>query len=137
GYCKGLGGSMHIADMSLNILGCNGIVGAGLPHACGAGLTGKLRSTGQATLAFFGDGAAGQGATHEALNLAATWKLPVVFVCENNQYMEYTPIRAVTAVRRPAADRAAAYGMEPVLIDGNDADAVFLTASHFLGRARA
>ena len=77
---------MHIADLSLDILGCNGIVGAGIPHACGAALTATLRGTDQATLAFFGDGAAGQGATHEGMNLAATWKLPVVFICENNQF---------------------------------------------------
>ena len=86
GYCKGLGGSMHIADLSLDILGCNGIVGAGIPHACGAALTATLRGSGQAAVAFFGDGAAGQGAVHEGMNLAATWKLPVVFICENNQF---------------------------------------------------
>jgi 2-oxoisovalerate dehydrogenase E1 component len=123
GYCKGLGGSMHIADMSLNILGCNGIVGAGLPHACGAGLTAKLRSTGQATLAFFGDGAAGQGATHEAMNLAATWKLPVVFICENNQFALSADWRTLRAVE-DLADRATGYGMPGEVVDGNDLLAV-------------
>jgi 2-oxoisovalerate dehydrogenase E1 component len=86
GYCKGLGGSMHIADLSLDILGCNGIVGAGIPQACGAALTAKLHDTGQVAVAYFGDGAAGQGAVHEGMNLAVTWKLPVVFICENNQF---------------------------------------------------
>ena len=110
GYCKGLGGSMHIADLSLDILGCNGIVGAGLPHACGAALTAKLRGTGQAAVAFFGDGAAGQGAAHEAMNLAATWSLPVVFICENNQFALSADWRAQRAVE-DLADRAAGYGM--------------------------
>jgi pyruvate dehydrogenase E1 component alpha subunit len=87
-------------------------------------------------VAFFGDGTTNIGAFHEAVNLAVVWRLPVVFVCENNQYMEYTPIAAVTAVARPAADRAAAYGLESVVIDGNDADAVYLTAHRFLERAR-
>ena len=140
GYCKGLGGSMHIADMSLNILGCNGIVGAGLPHACGAGLTAKLRSTGQATLAFFGDGAAGQGATHEAMNLAATWKLPVVFICENNQFALSADWRTLRAVE-DLADRAAGYGMPGEVIDGNDLlaveDAVARGARARPGRRRA
>jgi pyruvate dehydrogenase E1 component alpha subunit len=86
---------------------------------------------------FFGDGTTNIGAFHEALNLAAVWKLPVVFVCENNQYMEYTPIGAVTAVPRPAADRAAAYGLEPLVVDGNDADAVYAVATEALLRARA
>ncbi len=136
GYCKGLGGSMHIADMSLNILGCNGIVGAGLPHACGAGLTARLRSTGQATLAFFGDGAAGQGATHEAMNLAATWKLPVVFICENNQFAlsaDWQTLRAVADL----ADRAAGYGMPGDVVDGNDLLAVEEAVAGALDLARA
>ena len=136
GYCKGLGGSMHIADMSLNILGCNGIVGAGLPHACGAGLTAKLRSTGRATLAFFGDGAAGQGATHEAMNLAATWKLPVVFICENNQFAlsaDWQTLRAVADL----ADRARGYGMPGEVVDGNDVLAVEAAVADALELARA
>src|SRR5690606_16053402 len=86
GYCRGLGGSMHIADLSLGILGANGIVGAGMPLACGAGLAARLRGKGQVVIAFFGDGAANQGVFHESMNLASVWKLPVVFVCENNQY---------------------------------------------------
>ena len=123
GYCKGLGGSMHIADLSLDILGCNGIVGAGIPHACGAALTATLRGTGQAALAFFGDGAAGQGAAHEGMNLAATWKLPVVFICENNQFALSADWRTQRAVE-DLADRAAGYGMPGEVVDGNDVLAV-------------
>jgi 2-oxoisovalerate dehydrogenase E1 component len=136
GYCKGLGGSMHIADLSLDILGCNGIVGAGLPHACGAALTAKLRGTGQAAVAFFGDGAAGQGAAHEAMNLAATWSLPVVFVCENNQYALSADWRAQRAVE-DLADRAAGYGMPGEVVDGNDVAAVEDAVARALERARA
>jgi len=123
GYCKGLGGSMHIADLSLQILGCNGIVGAGVPHATGAALTAKLRGTGQAVVAFFGDGAAGQGATHEGMNLAATWSLPVVFVCENNQFALSADWRVQRAVE-DLADRATGYGMPGEIVDGNDLLAV-------------
>jgi len=137
GLLHGKGGSMHLTDVEHGVMGSYAIVGAHLTVALGAGWSAQYLGRPRVTVVFFGDGATNIGAFHEALNLAATWRLPVVFVCENNQYMEYTPIRAVTAVRRPAADRASAYGMEPVLIDGNDADAVFLTASHFLGRARA
>lgn len=136
GYCKGLGGSMHIADLSLNILGCNGIVGAGLPHACGAALTAQLGRTGNATVAFFGDGAAGQGAVHEAMNLAATWQLPVVFVCENNQYAlsaEWQTQRAVADL----AERAAGYGMPGEVADGNDVLAVEDAVERALDRARS
>src|SRR5207237_7776535 len=91
---------------------------------------------GQGSVCFFGDGTTNIGAFHEALNLAVIWKLPVVFVCENNQYMEYTPIRSVTAVEHPAADRAAAYGLQPILIDGNDADVMYEAARHTIGKAR-
>ncbi|HEY4347558.1 MAG TPA: dehydrogenase E1 component subunit alpha/beta [Gaiellaceae bacterium] len=136
GYCKGLGGSMHIADLSLNIIGCNGIVGAGLPHACGAALTAKLRATGEAAVAFFGDGAAGQGATHEAMNLAATWKLPVVFACENNQFA----LSAGWDTQRAVADlveRASGYGMPGEIVDGNDVVAVEDAVAAALERARA
>ena len=94
------------------------------------------RGTGQVTVCFLGDGATNIGAFHEALNLAATWQLPVVFVCENNQYMEYTPIGSVTAVPRPAADRAASYGLDPVVVDGNDVEAVYEVAQAAIGRAR-
>ena len=135
GYCKGLGGSMHIADLSLDILGCNGIVGAGLPHACGAALTAKLRGTGQAAVAFFGDGAAGQGAAHEAMNLAATWALPVVFICENNQYALSADWRAQRAVE-DLADRAGGYGMAGEIVDGNDLLAVEDAVARALERAR-
>ena len=135
GYCKGLGGSMHIADLSLNILGCNGIVGAGLPHACGAALTAKLHGTDQASVAFFGDGAAGQGAAHEGMNLAATWALPVVFVCENNQFALSAGWRAQRAVE-DLADRAAGYGMPGEIVDGNDLLAVEAAVARALERAR-
>jgi TPP-dependent pyruvate/acetoin dehydrogenase alpha subunit len=137
GLLHGKGGSMHLTDVTHGMMGSYAIVGAHLAVALGAGWSARHLGRPRVTVAFFGDGATNIGAFHEALNLAAVWRLPVVFVCENNQYMEYTPIRAVTAVRRPAADRATAYGMESVLIDGNDADAVFLTARQFLGRARA
>ena len=130
GYCKGLGGSMHIADLSLDILGCNGIVAAGLPHACGAALTATLRGTGQATVAYFGDGAAGQGAAHEAMNLAATWKLPVVFICENNQFALSADWRTQRAVE-DLADRAVGYGMPGEIVDGND----LLAVEDAVGRA--
>ena len=136
GYCKGLGGSMHIADLSLNILGCNGIVGAGLPHACGAALSAKLRGTDQAAVAFFGDGAAGQGAAHEGMNLAATWSLPVVFICENNQFALSAGWQAQRAVE-DLADRAAGYGMPGEIVDGNDVLAVEAAVARALERARA
>ena len=136
GYCKGLGGSMHIADLSLDILGCNGIVGAGVPHACGAGLTATLRGSGQAVIAFFGDGAAGQGAAHEGMNLAATWRLPVVFICENNQFALSADWRTQRAVEDIAA-RAAGYGMPGAVVDGNDVVAVEDAVEAALARARA
>jgi 2-oxoisovalerate dehydrogenase E1 component len=135
GYCKGLGGSMHIADLSLQILGCNGIVGAGVPHATGAALTAKLRSSGQAVVAFFGDGAAAQGATHEGMNLAATWSLPVVFVCENNQFALTADWHVQRAVE-DLADRAAGYGMPGEIVDGNDLMAVEDAVARGLARAR-
>jgi 2-oxoisovalerate dehydrogenase E1 component len=136
GYCKGLGGSMHIADLSLHILGCNGIVGAGLPHACGAALTARLQGTDRACVAFFGDGAAGQGAAHEAMNLAATWRLPVVFVCENNQFALSAGWRTQRAVE-DLAPRAAGYGMPGEVVDGNDLVAVEDAVSRALALARA
>jgi 2-oxoisovalerate dehydrogenase E1 component len=136
GYCKGLGGSMHIADLSLDILGCNGIVGAGIPHACGAALTAKLRHTAQVAVAFLGDGAAGQGAVHEGMNLAATWKLPVVFICENNQFALSADWRTQRAVA-DLADRAAGYGMPGEVVDGNDLLAVEDAVARALTAARA
>ena len=136
GYCKGLGGSMHIADMDLDIIGCNGIIGAGAPHACGAALSAQLRGTDQVSVAFFGDGGAGQGAVHEAMNLAATWKLPVVFVCENNQFALSANWDAQRAVA-DLADRAAGYGMAGEVVDGNDVLEVEDAASRAIEAARS
>jgi TPP-dependent pyruvate/acetoin dehydrogenase alpha subunit len=136
GICGGKGGSMHLTDVSHGAMGSYAIVGAHMPIAAGAAWAAKARGTGQVTVCFFGDGTTNIGTFHEALNLAAVWTLPVVFVCENNLYMEYTPIGDVTAVEHPAADRAAAYGLEPILIDGNDADEVHATAVRAVARAR-
>src|ERR1700761_6099757 len=124
GVCGAKGGSMHLTRADHGMLGSYAIVGAHLPMAAGAAWSAKLRGTGQVAVAFFGDGATNIGAFHEALNLAAVWKLPVLFICENNLYMEYTPIASVTAVRYPAADRAASYSLPSELIDGNDVVAV-------------
>ncbi|HZS94201.1 MAG TPA: thiamine pyrophosphate-dependent dehydrogenase E1 component subunit alpha [Chloroflexota bacterium] len=137
GLCKGKGGSMHLTSVPHGALGSYAIVGAHLPIGCGTGWSAKLRGTDQVTVCFFGDGATNIGYFHEALNLAAVWKLPVIFVCENNLYMEFTPIHHVTAVKHPAADRASAYGLEPILIDGNDVEAVYQTAHAAAGRARS
>jgi pyruvate dehydrogenase E1 component alpha subunit len=128
---------MHITDVSHHMMGSYAIVGAHLPIALGAAWSAQYRKSGQVAVCFFGDGTTNIGAFHEALNMAAVWQAPVVFVCENNQYMEYTPIGSVTAVARPAADRAAAYGLEPLVVDGNDADAVYAVAQQTLTRARA
>ena len=136
GYCQGLGGSMHIADMALNIMGANGIVGAAMPLSTGAALAAKLRGTGQVAVAFFGDGASNQGIFHESLNLAAVWKLPVVFVCENNQYALTTSYRNTTAVAQ-VAQRAASYDIPGITIDGNDAVEVHLVVREAVERARA
>jgi TPP-dependent pyruvate/acetoin dehydrogenase alpha subunit len=136
GLLHGKGGSMHLTDVERGMMGSYAIVGAHLAIALGAGWSAQYRREPRVSVVFFGDGATNIGAFHEALNFAVIWRLPVVFVCENNLYMEYTPISAVTAVARPAADRAGAYGLEYILIDGNDADAVYLTAREFLGRAR-
>src|SRR6266545_3336559 len=122
GICKAKGGSMHLTKADAGMLGSYAIVGSHLPMAAGAAWSAMLRGSGQVAVAFFGDGATNRGAFHEALNLAAVWKLPVIFVCENNLYMEYTPIGSVTSVPNPAADRASAYGLESILADGNDAD---------------
>ncbi|WP_198346330.1 MULTISPECIES: thiamine pyrophosphate-dependent dehydrogenase E1 component subunit alpha [Nocardioides] len=137
GLCGAKGGSMHLTRADHGMLGSYAIVGAHLPMANGAAWSAKLRGTTQVAVAFFGDGATNIGAFHEALNLAAVWKLPVVFVCENNKYMEYTPIEAVTSVPNPAADRAAANGMPGVLVDGNDVVAVQHTMSDAVERARS
>jgi TPP-dependent pyruvate/acetoin dehydrogenase alpha subunit len=137
GLLGGKGGSMHITSVEHNMMGSYAIVGAHLPIALGAAWSAQYRKSGQVAVCFFGDGTTNIGAFHETLNMAVVWKAPVVFVCENNQYMEYTPIGAVTAVEHPAADRAAAYGLEPILIDGNDADVVHAAARRAIDRARA
>jgi acetoin:2,6-dichlorophenolindophenol oxidoreductase subunit alpha len=136
GLMGGKGGSMHITSVDHHMMGSYAIVGAHLPIALGAAWSAQYRRSGQVAVCFFGDGTTNIGAFHEALNMAAVWKAPVVFVCENNQYMEYTPIGAVTAVPRPAADRAAAYGLEPIVVDGNDVEAVYATARQTIDRAR-
>src|SRR5437868_14823755 len=137
GLMGGKGGSMHLTSVRHGAMGSYAIVGAHLPVAAGAAWSAQVRGTDQVAVCFFGDGATNIGAFHEALNFAAVWKLPVVFVCENNLYMEYTPIRAVTAVEHPAADRAASYGLERIVIDGNDADIVYRTALAAYERARS
>ncbi len=136
GLLAGKGGSMHLTDVERGVMGSYAIIGAHLPVAAGAALSAQYRGTEQVSVCFFGDGTTNIGAFHEALNFAAVWKLPVIFVCENNLYMEYTAIDTVTAVGHPAADRAAAYGMESILVDGNDADEVYLTALKYINRAR-
>jgi acetoin:2,6-dichlorophenolindophenol oxidoreductase subunit alpha len=137
GLMAGKGGSMHLTSVEHGVMGSYAIIGAHLTIANGAAWSAKLRGTDQVAVCFFGDGTTNIGAFHEALNLAATWKLPVVFVCENNQWMEYTPIGSVTAVPRPAADRASAYGLEPIVVDGNDATEMYGAAQDALRHARS
>jgi pyruvate dehydrogenase E1 component alpha subunit len=137
GLCRAKGGSMHLTKADAGMLGSYAIVGSHLPMAAGAAWSAKIRGTGQVAVAFFGDGATNIGAFHEALNLAAVWKLPVVFVCENNLYMEYTPIGSVTAVKNPAADRASAYDLPGELVDGNDVVVVRDAMARAVERARA
>jgi pyruvate dehydrogenase E1 component alpha subunit len=137
GVCRAKGGSMHLTKASAGMLGSYAIVGAHLPMAAGAAWSAQRRRSGQVAVAFFGDGATNIGAFHEALNLAAVWSLPVLFVCENNLYMEYTPIASVTAVQHPAADRAASYGLKFEVIDGNDVVAVAEAVGQAAARARA
>jgi len=136
GYCKGKGGSMHIVDYSLGILGANGIVGAGLPIATGSALGAVIAGKDDVTVAFFGDGASNEGTFHESLNLAAVWKLPVVFVCENNGFGEFTPMATVTSVKDIAV-RAKAYDIPGHIVDGNDVLEVFRYTSEAVARARA
>ena len=136
GYCQGLGGSMHIADLGLNILGANGIVGAAMPLSTGAGLAARLDGAGRVAVAFFGDGAANQGVFHESLNLASVWKLPLVFICENNQYALSTSFRDTTSVDQ-VAERAVAYGIPGRTIDGNDVVEVYEAVREAVERARA
>ena len=137
GLLGGKGGSMHLTSVEHGAMGSYAIVGAHLPIALGAAWSAQYRKSGQVAVCFFGDGATNIGAFHEALNMAAVWQAPVVFVCENNQYMEYTAIGSVTAVPRPAADRASAYGLEPIVVDGNDVTAVRAVADRAIARARA
>ncbi|MGE5290494.1 MAG: thiamine pyrophosphate-dependent dehydrogenase E1 component subunit alpha [Micromonosporaceae bacterium] len=136
GVCKAKGGSMHLTKAASGMLGSYAIVGSHLPMAAGAAWSAKLRKTGQVAVAFFGDGATNIGAFHEALNLASVWKLPVLFICENNLYMEYTPISDVTAVTNPAADRAAAYSLPGKIVDGNDVVLVRQVVAEAAERAR-
>jgi len=135
GYCRGLGGSMHIAALDLRILGCNGIVAAGLPIGTGAALAEKIRRTDHVVIAFFGDGGANQGVVHEAMNLAAVWALPIVFLCENNQYALSTASKRTTAGPSIAA-RAAGYDIPGARVDGNDVHAVFEAVGAAVARAR-
>ncbi len=136
GLCKGRGGSMHIADFSRGMLGANAIVGGGIALATGAALAASVRESGQVAVAFFGDGAANQGVLHESLNLAAIWKLPVLYVCENNGFAESTPAAYSTSVA-DVASRAAGYGIPGVIVDGTDAIAVHAAAAAAVERARA
>ncbi|MCW4021318.1 MAG: thiamine pyrophosphate-dependent dehydrogenase E1 component subunit alpha, partial [Candidatus Bathyarchaeota archaeon] len=136
GYCKGKGGSMHVADAAVGNLGATAVVGSAIPIAVGAALSCKLRKTKQVVACFFGDGASNNGIFHEALNMAAVWELPVVFVCENNLYAMGTRITNVTAIEN-IADRASGYGMPGVVVDGNDVVAVYQAAKEAVGRARS
>jgi len=136
GSCQGKGGSMHICDLDLNMLGANGIVGGGVPIAVGAGFANKYRGNDTVSVAFFGDGTTNIGAFHEAANMAAALRLPVLFVCENNEYAEYTP-RSTTMAIDDVVERAAAYGMPGAVVDGMDALAVLEATSSALGSIRA
>jgi pyruvate dehydrogenase E1 component alpha subunit len=136
GYNKGKGGSMHIADPSLGILGANGIVGAGIPIATGAGMSSKLLKTGQVAACFFGDGASNQGTFHEAINIASAFDLPVIYVCENNLYGVGTRQSQVRKVE-DIADRGIGYGIPGLAVDGNDVMAVYEASAEAVARARA
>ncbi len=135
GYCKGKGGSMHISDLSRGMLGANGIVGAGPPIAIGAAFSNKYKKTDNVTVCFFGDGASNEGAFHEAANMAALYKLPVIFLCENNGFGEYTSQERHQVIK-DVADRANGYGMPGVVADGMDAVAVYEAAGEAIARAR-
>lgn len=136
GACKGKGGSMHMTDASVGLLGANAIVGAQLPIALGAALTAQVKRTGGIAVTFFGEGATNIGAFHEALNMASIWKLPVLFICENNLYGEYSVWSKTTPIQN-IADRAAAYAMPGVIVDGQDAEAVYAVVKTAADRARA
>ena len=136
GYCRGRGGSMHIADTATGNLGANGIVAGGIPIAAGAALAYQMRGEDRVVACFFGDGAANEGAFHEAVNLAAIWKLPVVFICENNKYgMSFSTEKSMAIEN--ISERAAGYGIPGVTVDGNDLDAVYDAVSVAVARARA
>jgi pyruvate dehydrogenase E1 component alpha subunit len=135
GYCKGKGGSMHIADVGLGILGANGIVGAGIPIATGSALASKIKNSDDVTLAFFGDGASNQGTFHESINMASAWKLPIIYMCENNKYGVSVCIDRVTNTE-DIADRAQGYHIPGVVVDGNDIFAVYEAVSAAAERAR-
>jgi acetoin:2,6-dichlorophenolindophenol oxidoreductase subunit alpha len=137
GLMRGKGGSMHLTSVEHGVMGSYAIIGAHLPIACGAAWRAQYKGDKDVSVCFFGDGTTNIGAFHEAVNFAAVWKLPVVFVCENNLYMEYTSIYDVTAVKHPAADRASAYGLESIIVDGQDADAVYRVAQTAFDKARA
>ena len=136
GLMRGKGGSMHLTSVEHGVMGSYAIIGAHLPIACGSAWRAQYLGEPDVTVCFFGDGTTNIGAFHEALNFAVIWKLPIVFVCENNLYMEYTPISEVTAVEHPAGDRASAYGLERIIVDGNDADVVYRTARAAIDKAR-
>jgi pyruvate dehydrogenase E1 component alpha subunit len=136
GCCKGKGGSMHLTDMNIGLIGTFAIVGAGLPITNGAALTAQLKGTGAVSVSIFGDGTANIGAWHEAINLAAVWKLPAVFVCENNLYGEYTPFGETSPVAN-VADRAAGYNIPGIIVDGQDAELVCFAVKDAVDRARA
>jgi pyruvate dehydrogenase E1 component alpha subunit len=136
GYCKGKGGSMHIADFSIGMLGANGIVCAGLPIAVGAALAAQLEGRGRVAVVFFGDGATNEGAFHESLNLASIWRLPIIFACENNQYGANTPMSAAMQVAN-VAERACAYAIPGTVIDGNDVLGVYEAAGEAVAAARS
>ena len=136
GFCKGKGGSMHLADFSIGILGESGILGSSIPTAVGAALGSKLQGNDRVSVAFFGDGASNEGAFHESINLAAIWKLPVIFLCENNQYAVTSSVKDMIATEN-ISDRAAAYNIPGVLVDGQDAVAMYAAVSQAVERARA
>ena len=128
---------MHLTDTSKGVMGSYAIIGAHLPMAVGSAWRAQYMGHDDVATVFFGDGTTNIGAFHEALNYAVVYKLPVVFVCENNNYMEYTPIESITSVKNPAADRASAYGLDSIIIDGNDADEVYRTAQAAYAKARS
>jgi pyruvate dehydrogenase E1 component alpha subunit len=135
GYCKGKGGSMHIADINIGILGANGVVGGGIPIATGAGLSIKMKGTKQVVICFFGDGAVNQGSFHESLNLASIWNLPVIYIIENNLYGMSMAVNKAVKIER-LADRAKAYNIPGIVMDGNDVIAVYDTVSEAVEKVR-